>query len=470
MLPWVFAQSSAAAATTQGAGISASFVGLAASAGALSLLTPCVFPMVPITVSYFTQHAGESRGASLRNALIFGVGIIATFTALGLALAILVGATGINQFAANPWVNLFITAIFLAFAFNLLGAYEIQVPPSLLNRLDAVTRDGASSGTVGALLMGLMFTLTSFTCTAPFVGTILVTASQGEWQRPVVGMLAYSAVFALPFFVLAVVPQWMARLPKSGGWLNNVKVVMGFLEIAAAMKFLSNADLIWGWSVFTHDVVLAVWVAVAVIVAIYLLGKFTLPHDSPMEPGRSLGAGRVVGATAFLGIGFWLATGLIGKPLGTLESFLPPVETTAAVAQNTTSQGAADAAAQVPAKLMWKLNDLSSSIALAKNDNKRVFIDYTGYTCTNCRWMEANIFTRPEIKAELNKFVLARLYTDGEGEIYEQQQEQQQEQFGTVALPLYAVVDGDGKTVATFPGLTHDPQEFLAFLQKAQAN
>jgi thiol:disulfide interchange protein len=456
------AQVAAADPLAAAGGISASFLWLAATAGAISLLTPCVFPMVPITVSYFTQHAGTSRSHSLRNALIFGLGIIATFTALGLALAVFVGATGINQFAANPWVNLFIAAIFFGFAFNLLGAYEIQVPPTLLNKLDAVTRNGASSGTVGALLMGLMFTLTSFTCTAPFVGTILVTASQGEWQRPVAGMLAYSAVFALPFFVLAVVPQWMARLPKSGGWLNNVKVVMGFLEIAAAMKFLSNADLVWKWNIFTYDVVLAVWVAVAVVIAVYLLGKFTLSHDTPIQPGQSLSAGRVVGATAFLGLALWLGTGLLGKPLGTLASFLPPNDAQAATVNAATSNA--------PKELTWNVNDLPGALTIAKGENKRVFIDYTGYTCTNCRWMEANMFTRPEIKEQLSKFVLAKLYTDGEGEIYEQQQAQQQEQFGTVALPLYAVVDGDGNTIATFPGMTRKPEEFLAFLEKALAN
>jgi thiol:disulfide interchange protein DsbD len=441
-------------------GVSPSFVWFAATAGALSLLTPCVFPMVPITVSYFTQHAGTNRSTSLWNAIIFGLGIVATFTALGLALAIFVGATGINQFAANPWVNLLITAIFLGFAFNLLGAYEIQVPPALLNKLDSATRNGASSGTLGALLMGLMFTLTSFTCTAPFIGTLLVTASQGEWQRPLVGMLAYSIVFALPFFVLAVVPQWMARLPRSGGWLNSVKVVMGFVEIAAAMKFLSNADLIWHWGIFTHDVVLSVWVAVMLITTIYLLGKFTLPHDSPST--GSLGAGRVFASMLALGIGIWLATGLTGRPLGTLESFLPPV--IAGSSEATTA-----AAQSPPAELSWALNNLPATLSAAKQSNRRVFIDYTGYTCTNCRWMEANIFTRPEIKVALSKFVLARLYTDGEGEIYEKQQAQQQQQFGTVALPLYAIVDGDGKTIATSPGLTRDPKEFLSFLEKGLA-
>ena len=463
MTPTLFTQVVAAtggAAAASGTGVSASFVWFAATAGALSLLTPCVFPMVPITVSYFTQHAGTSRSASVRNAIIFALGIIATFTALGLALAILVGATGINQFAANPWVNLFITAIFLGFAFNLLGAYEIQVPPILLNKLDAATRNGASSGTVGALLMGLMFTLTSFTCTAPFIGTLLVTASQGQWQRPLAGMLAYSVIFALPFFILAVVPQWMARLPKSGGWLNSVKVVMGFLEIAAAMKFLSNADLVWKWNIFTHDVVLAVWVAVMLITTLYLLGKFTLPHDTP-STGSALSAGRTFASMVTLGTGIWLATGLTGRPLGTLESFLPPpVEGTVANASSSPSS----------VELVWTKDNLPAVLTTAKQSNKRVFIDYTGYTCTNCRWMESNIFTRPEIKAELNKFALARLYTDDGGDLDNQQQAQQQHQFGTVALPLYAIVDADGKTIATSPGLTRDPKEFLAFFQKAQSN
>lgn len=442
-------------------GISASFIWLAATAGAISLLTPCVFPMVPITVSYFTQHSGEDKANALRNALIFAIGIIATFTALGLALAGFLGATGINQFASNPWVNLLITAIFLGFAFNLLGAYEIQVPPALINRLDGLTKNGASSGTVGALLMGLMFTLTSFTCTAPFVGTILVTASQGEWKQPVVGMLAYATVFALPFFILAIVPQWVSRLPRSGGWLNSVKVVMGFVEIAAAMKFISNVDLVWKWGIFTHDVVLASWVAVAVIIAVYLLGKFTLAHDTPLEPGTPLGAGRAVSAVAFLGLALWLSTGLLGKPLGTLQSFLPPVDQQASTVLN---RSAGDI------QLSWNVNDLPGAMQIAQSENRRVFVDYTGYTCTNCRWMESNMFTKPEVKTVLNNFVLAKLYTDGDGDIYELQQAQQEEKYGTVALPLYAIVEPDGTTVVTYAGMTRNTEDFLSFLAKGLPN
>ena len=249
------------------------FVWVAATLGALSLLTPCVFPMIPITVSYFTNHSAGSRARSVRLAVVYSLGIVATFTLLGMLLAIFVGAAGINLFAANPWVNVLIAGIFLFFAFNLFGAYEITVPTSVLTRLDAMTRshEGEGSGVIGALLMGLTFTLTSFTCTSPFVGTILVSASQGDWQMPLLGMLAFSTVFALPFFVLALVPQWVAQLPRAGGWMNSVKVSMGFLEVAAAMKFISNVDLVWKWGIFTRSVVLAIWIAIGVILTLYLL-------------------------------------------------------------------------------------------------------------------------------------------------------------------------------------------------------
>ncbi|MEO6655239.1 MAG: cytochrome c biogenesis protein CcdA, partial [Pyrinomonadaceae bacterium] len=419
------------------------FLWLAISLGALSLLTPCVFPMIPITVSYFTNHSGGGRGKSIRLATIYSLGIIATFTILGMLIAIFIGAAGINLFAANPWINLLITAIFLFFAFNLFGAYELTIPTGVLTKLDSLTRskEGEGSGIVGALLMGLTFTLTSFTCTSPFVGTILVSASQGNWQMPLLGMLAFSTVFALPFFVLALVPQWVSQLPRAGGWMNSVKVAMGFLEVAAAMKFISNVDLVWKWGIFTRDVVLSVWIAVGVVLSIYLLGKFQLAHDS--KPER-LGAFRMFSAVVSLAVSFYLLTGLFGAKLGELESFLPP----------DLINSSARFAGKGEAESKWIDNDYQGALAKAKAENKRVFIDFTGYTCTNCRWMEANVFPKKEVDAELNKFVLVHLYTDGEGEIYERQQQMEQDMFGTVALPFYAVVDGNGKTVSSFPGLT----------------
>jgi len=416
------------------------YLWLAVTAGAVSLLTPCVFPMIPITVSYFTNHA-SSQKAGLRSALIFAGAIVGSFTALGLILALLFGATGVQRFAANPYLNIFLAGLFVAFALNLFGVYQIALPSRALTALDTAARGKESSGShvAGAMLMGLTFALTSFTCTAPFVGTVLVTAATGAWREPAIGMLAYSTVFALPFFVLALIPQWAARLPRAGRWLATVKVVMGFLELAAALKFVSNADLVWHWGIFNRDVVLALWVALAGLMAAYLVAS---------GPGS---IARLATAAAALGVGIWLATGLVGRSLGELETFLPPP---------------ASHRDSYVLNLNWHVNDLPGAIALAKQSSKPVFIDFTGYTCTNCRWMEANVFSRTEVKAELNRFALARLFTDGEGSVYENQQAYQERTFNTVALPLYAVVAPDGHTIATLPGLTRDPAVFLAFLEK----
>jgi len=413
------------------------YLWLAVTAGAVSLLTPCVFPMIPITVSYFTNQATSG----IRSALIFAGAIIGSFTALGVLLALAFGATGVQRFAANPYVNLLLAALFVAFALNLFGVYQIAVPSRALTALDSAARDKESSGShvAGAMLMGLTFALTSFTCTAPFIGTVLVTAATGAWREPALGMLAYSTVFALPFFVLALIPQWASRLPKAGRWLESIKVVMGFLELAAALKFISNADLVWHWGIFTRDVVLALWVALAGLMAAYFVAS---------GPGT---VARLAGAAASLGVGIWLATGLVGRSLGERESFLPPP---------------ASQRDSYVMSLNWHLNDLPGAMAVAKQQTKPVFIDFTGYTCTNCRWMEANVFARSDVKAQLNQFALARLFTDGDGPVYETQQAYQERTFNTVALPLYAVLAPDGHTIATLPGLTRDPAVFLAFLEK----
>ena len=410
------------------------FIWLAVSMGALSLLTPCVFPMVPITVSYFTNHAAASRARAIGSAALYGLGIVLTFTVFGSALAAVAGAAGLNRFAANPWVNLAITAMFILFALNLFGLYDVRLPFKVTSRLDGMSRRRGASFT-GTLLMAATFTVTSLTCTAAFLGTLLVVAAQGEWRRPVVGLLAYSTTFALPFIALAAAPQFVSQLPRSGPWLARVKVVMGFLEIAAAMKFLSNADLVWSWGIFTRDVVLVAWILTAIALAGYLLAR---------RPGIA----RTATALAALLFAAWLGSGVAGRRLGELEAFLPPSEAHAAAGE-----------------LSWITDDLDGALAQARASRQLVFIDFTGYTCTNCRWMEANMFTRPEVRDVLAGFVRARLYTDGRGAIHEKQQRYQEERFKTVALPLYAIVDGDRRTIATFAGLTRDPSEFLQFLR-----
>jgi thiol:disulfide interchange protein len=432
------------------------FIWLAISLGALSLLTPCVFPMIPITVSYFTSHSGKNKGKAIKLATIYSLGIISTFTLLGMLIAVFVGAAGINLFAANPWVNFLIAGIFLFFAFNLFGAYEIAIPTGVLSKLDALTRtkEGEGSGIIGALLMGLTFTLTSFTCTSPFVGTILVSASQGSWQMPMIGMFAFSAVFALPFFVLALAPQLVSQMPRAGGWMNSVKVTMGFLEVAAAMKFISNIDVVWKVGFFTRDVVLAVWIAIGFILTVYLLGWFQLHHDSKTEKVGSL---RLLSAVISLAVTLYLLTGLFGARLGELESFLPPDLDGKTVSSSMNRSNEPE----------WIKNDLEKAREVARSEGRRVLIDFTGYTCTNCRWMEANVFPKREVEEQLRRFVLVKLFTDGIGETYERQQRFQEETFKTVALPFYAVVEPDGRIIATFPGLTRNVGEFAEFLKKA---
>lgn len=429
-----------------------SFVWLAMMFGGLSLLTPCVFPMVPITVSYFTGHAAGSRGRAVRNASIYAVGIILTFTGFGLVLALLAGATSLNRFAANPWINLLITAIFVGFALNLFGFYEIRIPSGLLTRLDTATRTSAGGSLIGTLLMALTFTLASISCTAPFIGTLLVMAAGGDWQWPLIGMLAFSTVLAFPFFLLALMPQLLASLPRSGGWMNAVKVMLGFVVVAASTKFLSNADLVWGWGFLTRDVVLGSWVAVALLMMAYILGMFRFEHDSPV---KHVGIVRLAFGLVCGTLAFWLASGLAGKPLGELDALLPlPLQAAGA----TRAGGAGE--------LSWLVNDYDGALAEARRTSRRVFVDFTGYTCTNCKWMETNMFPRDDVRAELEKFVRLRMYTDGAGEIFQRQQRRQQAMFKTVALPYYAILEADGTPVATFPGLTRDPAEFVTFLKK----
>ena len=437
---------SAAAPVWKSSGI-LRYIWFAMGFGFLALLTPCVFPMIPITVSFFTKNEQRTYGAAIKQATVYCVGIIATFTGLGMALALIAGPTGINKVAANPWMNLFLMGLFVVFALNLFGAFEIRLPSSILTKLDKKSSGGTF---VATLLMGLTFTLTSFTCTAAFVGTVLVAATQGQWFWSAIGMLAFSTAFALPFFLLAMFPQYLRSLPSSGGWMNSVKVVMGFLELAAAFKFLSNVDLVWGWKTISRELVLAGWIAIAIITTIYLLGKFRLANDSPVE---RLSAVRLLASTFFLGLAFYLLAGLFGTPMGSLDAFLPPAS--ASVTKTSSQSGAQDA---------W-LSNYDKALEQARQTHKPVFVNFTGVTCTNCRWMESNMFTDQEIKNKLGSFILAELYTDRQNAEDEQNSKLQEKQFSTVALPLYVIVDGDGHLLAQFAGLTRDKNEFMTFLK-----
>jgi len=432
-----------------------SFVLLAISMGFLALLTPCVFPMIPITVSFFTQQGESKQGKPLKNAIIYTLGIIATFSILGFILALTLGASGANQLASNPWVNLFIAALFIYFALSLFGMYEIEVPQKL--RQFSLNQE-SRGGVIGTLFMAVTFTLTSFTCTVQFVGLLLVAASQGQWFWPMIGMIVFSAAFAFPFFFLALFPQYLAKMPKSGGWLNSVKVVMGFLELAAAFKFLSNTDLVWGWGFFSHNAVLAVWAVLMLLVGFYLLGKIQLPHDSPLV---SVSVPRLMLSAAFLTFGLYLTSGLFGQRIhGIIYAYLPPIVEADTGAVSTNGNSMAE-------DFKW-YRDLEKGLSEAKVTSKPVFIDFTGYTCTNCRWMEANIFTKREVKDRFNEMILVQLYTDG-GPNHRENQEYEIERFGTAALPFYVIISPNDEIITTFPGMTRDLNNFLDFLDEGLA-
>ncbi len=431
-----------------------SFLWVAAVTGALSLLTPCVFPMIPVTVTYFNQIANRGHGLVIRNALLFAGGIVVTFTALGLGLALLVGAAGLARLAANPLVNIAIGLSFVAFALNLMGAWELRLPfiATALNDVDASVRKRPGTA-AGSLLMGFAFTLASFTCTAPFVGPLLVSAARGDWHLPLAGMLVFSIVFATPFFVFAALPRWTHHLPRPGRWMVSLRFLVGLAELGASIKFFSNADLVWRTGAIPREGIVVAWATLAFIGAAYLASPL-LDTRTP----RRLSIARALAIVFSVAIAGWIVTGVRGRSLGELEAFLPPEEITDGALVTTGARGGDQ-------RLGWILNDQQAALAQARQSGRLVFIDFTGYTCTNCRWMEANMFARPDISAALGKFVLSRLYTDGEGAMYEKQQAFQEREFGTVALPLYAIVDATGRVVRTFAGLTRSPAEFLAFLR-----
>ena len=419
-----------------------SFLILAMSMGFLALLTPCVFPMIPITISFFMHRSENTNSSPVKSATVYMLGIVLTFTFLGMMLAILLGASGANQLAANPIVNMFIAFLFIYFAMSLFGFYEIEIPESL-RRLSLQKEN--SEGYVGILFMALTFTLTSFTCTVQFMGLILVAASQGEWFWPIIGMLIFSLAFASPFFFLALFPHYLTKLPQSGGWLNSVKVVMGFLELAAAFKFISNTDLVWNWNIFTYEVVLYLWALIMLLTGLYIFGLIKFKNDSPV----TFSIQRSLFALSFILFGTYLAAGNHGYDInGNIKSYLPPKK--------------------YQSNLVWN-NNLDDAFIIAKEQNKNIFIDFTGVTCTNCRWMETNIFSINSVEELMSEYVLVSLYTDA-GQGYLEKREYQINRFETAALPYYVILDNNDKVLSEFPGLTRNVEEFKDFLKTGLNN
>jgi thiol:disulfide interchange protein len=435
-----------AAADTQGL---AAFLLVAFGFGLAAIFTPCVFPMIPITMSFFLNRQGTRREAVFHAAL-FCLGIIVLFSGLGLITTAILGPFGVVQLGSNPWVNGFIALVFLAFGLSLLGAFEITIPSSVLTRLD---RGAQSGGIIGTLLMGLTFSLSSFACVGPFMGTLLAASVQGGGARPLFGMLTFATGLALPFFLLALFPSYLKRLPKSGGWMARVKVVMGFIVLAAMLKFVASVDQVLQWNLITRERFLAAWIVLFAMAGLYLLGFLRLEGIAKDEP---MGLGRLLPGMIFLIFSISLVPGMFGAKLGELDAYIPVI----------TNPGGAQGSGENA--LVWMKNQYREALDRARAEHKLLFVNFTGYACTNCHWMKANMFTRPEIAGALKNFVLVELYTDGTDEASRLNQDLQQKKFATIAIPYYAILDPDGNVVASFPGLTRDPAEYLAFLQKGE--
>ena len=421
------------------------FLLVAFSFGLAAIFTPCVFPMIPFVMSDFLN-----RKNALAQAALFCAGIIVSFTGLGLAITAALGPFGVVQLGANPWVNALIFSIFVAFGLSMLGAFEITLPSGLVNKANEASQGGGAGRT---LLMGLTFSLTSFACVGPFVGTLLASTVQSGGARPAIGMATFAAGLATPFFFLAMFPSFLQKMPKSGGWLPRVKTVMGFIILAAALKYLSNIDQVLQWGFLTRERFLAAWIVLFALPGLYLLGFLRLEG---IKADSTLGVARALIGAAFLIFAVSLWPGMSCQRLGEIDAYIP------ACAEGVLPGGGGSAAAG--SGLKWVKNDYRGAIARAKAEGKTVLVNFTGYACTNCHWMRANMFTRPEIYAALQDFILVELFTDGTDTASEENQKLQEGKFATVAIPQYALVDGDEKIVASFVGLTKDTSEFLKFL------
>ena len=455
---------------------------LAFLGGFAALLTPCVFPMIPMTVSFFTK---QSKNPTLgkRNAILYGMSIIAIYVVLGLAITGIFGADALNALSTNPWFNVFFFLLLIIFAVSFLGAFEIMLPNSWANKVD---RQADRGGVVGILFMALALAIVSFSCTGPIVGTLLVESASKGGIAPIVGMLGFSTALALPFMLFAMFPSWMHSLPKSGGWLNTVKVSLGFLELALAFKFLSNADLVLQLHLMEREVFLAIWIAIFGVWALYLLGKITTPHDSPLT---HISVGRLSLGLLVLAFTIYMIPGLFGAPLKLISAFPPPqtyCESPTGFFGNsaTSSKEELSDGAEIGPHGLTVFTDYTKGLAYAKTVNKPVMLDFTGYACVNCRKMENNVWSDEKILNVLkNEVVLISLYVDDKRELPKSEQTVSKEtgndiitvgdkwtefiitKYKTNTQPFYVLIDLKEEKLNAPISYTPDIEEYLAWLK-----
>jgi thiol:disulfide interchange protein len=455
---------------------------LAFLSGFAALLTPCVFPMIPLTVSFFTKQS-KNRATGIRNAILYGLFIIVIYVLLGTLVTWIFGADALNALSTNVWFNIIFFLLLVIFAVSFLGAFEIVLPQSWANKVDQKSNKG---GIIGIFFMALALAIVSFSCTGPIIGTLLVEAASKGGLAPIIGMLGFSLAIALPFALFALFPGWLNSLPKSGGWLNTVKVVLGFLELALAFKFLSQADLVLQTHLLEREVFVAIWIAVFGALALYLLGKIRLPHDSPLP---HISVGRLMLGLVVLSFTIYMIPGLWGAPLNLISAFPPPLEYSESSYGVGFSKlyggGTADHSDMpdgghllAPHDIL-AFNDYAKGLAYAKKVNKPVLIDFTGWACVNCRKMEQNVWPEGNILPLLkNEVVLISLYVDDKRELPENEQYTSKEtgkdivsignkwsdfqikRYKANAQPFYVLMDLNEENLIDPVGYTPDAEEF----------
>lgn len=456
--------------------------------GLLALLTPCVFPMIPMTVSFFTKQSG-SRSSGIFKAAVYGISIVVIYVGLGMLVTLLFGADALNALASDIIFNLAFFVLLVVFGASFLGAFEITLPASWVNKADQQSDRG---GLLGIFFMAFTLALVSFSCTGPIIGTLLVQAAVGSnYLGPAIGMIGFSLALAIPFTLFAIFPGWLKSLPKSGGWLNSVKVVLGFLELAFALKFLSNVDLAYHWGILDREVFLVLWIAIFLLLSLYLIGVIRFSHDSPLA---FLSVPRLFFAVVSFAFTFYLIPGLWGAPLKAVNAFLPPMATQDFDLSAAAYQASGPALVNHTPKKYGDLFhcphgidcffDLEEGLAYAKKVNKPVMLDFTGHSCVNCRKMEASVWVDPTVLGMLkNDYVLISLYVDDKTTLPAEEQyissfsgkkiktvgnkwsDLQAATFNINSQPYYVLMDHDQTPLVPPQAFNLDIQNYIDFLK-----
>jgi thiol:disulfide interchange protein len=462
--------------------------GLGLVAGIAAFFLPCIFPMVPLTVGFFTKRA-ESRAKGIRSAIIYGLSIIVIYVGLGVIITLIWGASALNEISTDGFFNIFIFIILIVFGVSFLGAFEITLPSSFVNKLDAKSD---SKGLSGIFFMAATLAVVSFSCTGPLIGTSLV-AINTDLLTPVVVMFGFSLSLAVIFTMFAIFPTLMTGLPKSGGWLNSIKVFLGFLELGLSLKFLSTADLAYHWGILDREIFLAIWIVLALILGVYLLGKIKFSHDSDLP---YVSVPRLFIATATFVFAIYLIPGLWGAPLKGVSALVPPLSTQDfIIGQDSGGSNQSVAPSHAKRKYSEFLHiphnidgffDYQEALAYAKEVKKPLFLDFTGHGCVNCREMEARVWSDPRVLKKLKEdYIVVSLYTDDKTDLPAAEQFEskilgtkvntvgkkfkhlQAERFNTISQPYYVLLGTDEKELVSPPiGVEFDIEKYLQYLDK----